>query len=116
MYPTNYRTLTSEDLKTISLKRYIFIKCKGYIFTLRNTKQAVIITYEEMAHRVKKHLTKRKAEIIEEITRNNKTYLLLRCDNLASIKALCKRQQIKTPNKIKRVLKINDLILDKSAI
>ena len=109
-----YRLLNIDDLQTISQKRNNFIKCKGNIFCLVNTKQAIIITYNDIAEKIKRHFKNRRAEIIAELTKNDKTYLLLKCENLASIKALCKRRQIKAPKKIKSMLRISDLMMIKA--
>lgn len=112
-YP-NYRILNENDLIKISQKRNNFVKCKGNIFCLLNTKQALIITYDEISKKLKRHFEKRHAQLIAELNKNKKTFLLLNCENLASIKALCRRQEIKAPRKIKSILRLNDLIIDKA--
>lgn len=106
-----YRVLNYDDLKTISLKRHNFFNCKGQIFCLWNTKQAVIITNKETTSHLESHLNNRKAYITARLSQNDKMYLLIQAENLASIKKCCNRYEIKAPRKIKLLLGLNDILL-----
>lgn len=108
----NYRKLNADDLNEIATKkRHNFINCRGHFFALYKNNQAVIITNESRAKRIKHHLENRHAQIINEITKNNKAFLLIQCENVASIRAMARRLDIKPCEKTKRALGINDLLI-----